>query len=115
MAGRGTAPRWPAGVLPFVTVGSFFIGIAVAFVPASRPLPGFKQFFALGMKVFGSVAANQAVMCLGGLAHVVEGLYVLRICARHKVPAAHAWGWFGLTCLMGYPAIAGLQAALKRR
>ena len=41
------------GILPFVTVGSFFVGMAVAFVPASRPLPGFKQFFELGMKVFG--------------------------------------------------------------
>lgn len=60
-----------------------------------------------------SDSALQMIMYLALAAHLLEALYVLRLCLHHKAPLAHSLGWVLLTCLLGYPALDATQQALR--
>ncbi|KAG1665873.1 hypothetical protein FOA52_005362 [Chlamydomonas sp. UWO 241] len=105
--------NWPPGSVALGALLGMAGGLAVAYVPAVRGTPPFSWLFAIGMAAFRSEAAIKAIMALAIVCHVVEAAVTMYICRSNRVASRDAWGWFGLTLLIGAPAILELRKGIK--
>ncbi|KAG2489662.1 hypothetical protein HYH03_011774 [Edaphochlamys debaryana] len=115
----GVAPRWPRGpghaAVPFAGLGGMLLGNAIAWFPAAREWPVFKQTFILGKFLFRSAFGLQVLFSAVFVIHTVEAMVALRMCLKRKLSTADTLGWLGLTMLLGYPAIHELNTRLDEQ